>query len=62
MGHKFFMIYGPWVHFGRNFFSIALDEDYDGKDRFVDDDSMAQAQLREVIELMEERYIEGVLK
>jgi len=62
IGHKFFLIYGPWVHFGRNFFSIALDEDYDSKDRFIDDDSMAQAQLREIIELIQERYTEGVLR
>lgn len=62
IGHKFFLIYGPWVHFGRNFFSICLDEDYDGKDRFTDDDSMAQAQLREIMELIQERYTEGVLK
>lgn len=55
-GHKFFLLYAPWIRSGDNLFDIDLEEDYDVADRFEDDNNKAQGQLRDIIDLIQEKF------
>jgi len=55
-GHKFFLLCSPWIRSGDNLFDLDVDEDYDAADRFKDDQNKAQGQLREIIDLLQEKF------
>jgi len=47
-GHKFFLIYGPWVHLGDDLFETKFNKAYNNAERFENDENKAQGQLQEV--------------
>ena len=55
-GHKFFLLCAPWIHSGDNLFDLDVDEDYNAADRFKDDQNKAQGQLREIVDLLQEKF------
>jgi hypothetical protein len=55
-GHKFFLLCAPWIRSGDNLFDLDVDEDYDAADRFKDDQNKAQGQLREIVDLLQEKF------
>ena len=40
-GHKFFLIYGPWVHLGDDLFETKFNEAYNNAERFENDENKA---------------------
>ena len=55
-GHKFFLLCAPWIRSGDNIFDLDVDEDYDAADRFKDNRNKAQGQLREIVDLLQEKF------
>lgn len=55
-GHKFFLICAPWIRSGDNLFDLDVDEDYVAADRFEDDKNKEQGQLRDIIDLIQEKF------
>ena len=55
-GHKFFLLCAPWIRSGDNLFDLDVDEDYDAADRFKDDQNKDQGQLREIVDLLQEKF------
>jgi hypothetical protein len=47
-GHRFCIICGPWLHTGALIFQNDLDDTYNTAERFENEESKSQAQLREV--------------
>ena len=56
-GHKFFLLCAPWIRSGDNLFDLDIDEDYDAVDRFTDDKNKAQGQLKEIIQLLQGKFL-----
>lgn len=50
------ILYGPWLKQREHIFEVDFDEDYDKKDRFMDNATMAQGQLHEIRHLLPEKY------
>ena len=57
LGRRFVILHGPWLKRKEHIFEVEVDEDYDEKDRFTDNDTMAQGQLREVRGLLPQKYL-----
>jgi hypothetical protein len=55
-GHKFFLLCAPWIRSGDNLFDLYVHEDYDAADRFKNDKNKAQGQLRDIINLLQEKF------
>ena len=55
MGHKFCVIYAPWVYKGADIFKIKFDDTYDATERFEDDNNRFQGQLHEIVGLLREQ-------
>ena len=51
-GHKFFLLYAPWLRGGEDIFEIDIDEGYNAAERFENDDNKAQGQLQEILGLL----------
>jgi hypothetical protein len=56
LGRRFVILHGPWLKRREHIFEVEFDEDYDEKDRFKDNDTMAQGQLHEIRGLLPEKY------
>ncbi len=61
-GHKFFLIYGPWVHLGDDLFETKFNEAYNNDERFENDESKAQGQLHEVWSLLCGKFEHEILQ
>jgi hypothetical protein len=61
-GHKFFLIYGPWIHLGEDMFETDFDEAYNVTERFENDESKAQGQLQEIWSLLQGKFERDVLQ
>jgi hypothetical protein len=61
IGHKFCIIYAPWVHKGADIFKIKFDDTYDGTERFENDDNKVQGQLQEIVGLLEEKLSQEII-
>lgn len=61
-GHKFFLIYGPWIHLGEDMFETEFNEAYTETERFENDESKAQAQLQEILNLLHGKFERDVLR
>jgi hypothetical protein len=61
MGHKFFIIYAPWVHNGADIFKFKFDDTYDATERFENEANKVQGQLQEIIGLLEERLSQDII-
>ncbi|KAF9034771.1 hypothetical protein BJ165DRAFT_1533821 [Panaeolus papilionaceus] len=55
-GHKFCLIHCLWLHSGDELFDTKLDDDYEPAERFENDHNKVQGQLREVAELLRDRF------
>lgn len=55
-GHKFFLLHAPWIHSGDDIFDIDIDEGYDAVERFENDKSKSQGQLKEIFDLLQEKF------
>ncbi len=51
-GHKFFLLYAPWLHGGEDIFEVPIDEQYNAAERFENDENKAQGQLQEILGLL----------
>jgi hypothetical protein len=60
-GHKFFLVYCPWVHLGEDVFETKFDEAYNANERFENDESKAQGQLQEIWSLLHGKFERDVL-
>ena len=61
IGHKFFIIYAPWVHNGVDIFKIKFNDTYDATERFENEGNKVQGQLHEIIGLLEEQLSQEVI-
>jgi hypothetical protein len=61
IGHKFCIIYAPWVHKGADIFKIKFDDIYDATERFEDDDNKVQGQLQEIVGLLKEQLSQDII-
>jgi hypothetical protein len=61
-GHKFFLIYGPWIHLGEDMFETEFDEAYMETERFENDESKTQGQLQEIWSLLQGKFEREVLQ
>ncbi len=55
-GHKFFLVYGPWIHLGEDIFDTTFDEAYNAAERFENNESKDQGQLQEIWMLLHGRF------
>ena len=55
-GQKFFLLCAPWIRSGDSLFDLDVDENYDAADRFENNKNMAQGQLRDIINLLQEKF------
>lgn len=51
-GHKFFLLYAPWMHGGDDIFEVNVDECYNAAERFENDENKVQGQLQEILSLL----------
>jgi hypothetical protein len=56
LGRRFVILHGPWLKQRERVFEVELDEDYDENERFKDNNTMVQGQLREIKGLLPEKY------
>ena len=56
LGRRFVILCGPWLRRKELVFQVELDEGYDEKDQFKDTNTMVQGQLREIRDLLPEKY------
>ncbi|KAJ3488400.1 hypothetical protein NLJ89_g11619 [Agrocybe chaxingu] len=61
-GHRFSILYGPWLHHNEDLFQVELNEDYDVDERFENDENMVQGQLRDVLDLLRGKVAGQALK
>ena len=61
-GHKFFLLCAPWIHSGDDIFDIDIDEGYDAAERFENDKSKSQGQLKEIFDLLREKFQQHALR
>ena len=50
------ILHGPWLKRKELIFEVEVDEDYNEKDRFMDNNTMVQGQLHEVRDLLPQKY------
>jgi hypothetical protein len=55
MGHKFCIIYTPWVYKAADIFKVKFNDAYDATERFKDDSNKFQGQLQEIVGLLKEQ-------
>lgn len=55
-GHKFCILYAPWLHSGKQLFQLDLDDSYTPAERAENMEMKSQAQLKEVWELLRVRF------
>jgi hypothetical protein len=55
-GHKFFLLYGPWIHSGGGLFETSIDKHYLMAERFENDDNRSQGQLKEILDLLKVKF------
>jgi hypothetical protein len=55
MGHKFCIIYAPWVYKGADIFKVKFNGVYDTTERSKDDNNKFQGQLQEIVGLLKEQ-------
>ena len=60
-GHKFFLLRAPWIRSGDDIFDIDIDEGYHAAERFENDKSKSQGQLKEIFDLLQERFQQHAL-
>ena len=60
-GHKFFLLRAPWIHSGDDIFDIDIDEGYNAAERFENDKSKSQGQLKEIFDLLQEKFQQHAL-
>lgn len=60
-GHKFFLVYAPWIHSGEDLFDIKVDEEYDAAERFENDKTKSQGQLYEILDLLQGKFQQQAL-
>ena len=56
LGRRFVILHGPWLKRREHTFEVELDEAYDENDRFKDNKTMVQGQLREIRGLLPVMY------
>jgi hypothetical protein len=56
LGRRFVILHGPWLKRKEHVFEAELDEGYDEKERFKDNNTRVQGQLREIRGLLPEKY------
>lgn len=61
-GHKFFLLCAPWIHSGDDIFDIDIDEGYDAAERFENEKSKSQGQLKEIFNLLQEKFQQHALR
>jgi hypothetical protein len=55
-GHKFFLLYAPWIRSGDGIFETSIDEQYVMAERFENDNNKSQGQLKEILDLLTVRF------
>jgi hypothetical protein len=55
-GHKFFLLYGPWIRSGDGLFEIHIDQHFNPSERFENDQNKSQGQLKEVLNLLQMKF------
>jgi hypothetical protein len=55
-GHKFFLLHAPWIRSGDSLFETGIDRNYNVAERFENDKSRDQGQLKEIIDLLQEKF------
>jgi hypothetical protein len=55
-GHKFFLLYAPWIRSGDALFETSIDEHYVMAERFENDDNKSQGQLKEILDLLKAKF------
>ena len=61
-GHKFFLLCALWIHSGDDIFDIDIDEGYDAAERFENGKSKSQGQLKEIFDLLQEKFQQHALR
>jgi hypothetical protein len=61
-GHKFFLLRAPWIRSGDDIFDIDIDEGYDAAERFENDKSKSQGQLKEILDILQEKFQQHALR
>jgi hypothetical protein len=61
-GHKFFLIYGPWIHLGEGLFDTEFIEAFNTAERFENDENKAQGQLHEIWSLLQGKFGHEILQ
>jgi hypothetical protein len=61
-GHKFFLVYCPWIHLGEDMFDTEFDEAHNATERFENDESKVQGQLQEIWSLLQGKFERDVLR
>ncbi|KAF8809195.1 hypothetical protein BYT27DRAFT_7241272 [Phlegmacium glaucopus] len=60
-GHKFFLLYAPWVRSGDDLFDTNVDEHYDATERFENDKNKSQGQLKDILDLLQVKFQQQAL-
>ncbi|KAF8798514.1 hypothetical protein BYT27DRAFT_7320401 [Phlegmacium glaucopus] len=55
-GHKFSLLYAPWIRSGDDLFDTDVDEHYNAAERFENDKNKSQGQLKEILDLLQVRF------
>jgi hypothetical protein len=55
-GHKFFLLYGPWIRSGDGLFETSIDTHYVTAERFENDHNKSQGQLKEMLDLLKVKF------
>jgi hypothetical protein len=61
IGHKFCILYAPWVRKGQDIFKLKLDDAYDTSERFENDDNKVQGQLHEMVGLLKDQLTQDTI-
>lgn len=61
-GHKFFLLYAPWLRSGDDLFDTSVDERYDAAERFENDKNKSQGQLKEILSLLQAKFQQQALR
>lgn len=55
-GHKFFLLYAPWIYSGDEIFDYDVDEHFNPAERFENDRGKLQGELMEIYALLGTRF------
>jgi hypothetical protein len=61
-GHKFFLIYGPWICLGEDMFKTEFDEAYTKNEQFENGENKVQGQLQKLLNLLNGKFEHNVLR